>query len=68
MTRNKLLVEILNHSELKEKYWKDEDLEKYNIKTIQGSSNKYIKALFYLIPEQPSTKFAKSNILKIFNL
>ena len=68
MTRNKLLIEILNHPELKEKYWKDEDVKKYNMKTIQRSSNKYIKALFYIIPEQNSTTHSKKNILQIFNL
>jgi len=68
MTRNKLLKELLNHPGLKENFWKDEDVEKYNINTIQSSTNKYIKALAYLIPEQPSTKYAKSNIQKLFNL
>jgi len=68
MTRNKLLIEILNHPVLKENYWNDEDVDTYNIKTIQTASNKYIKALAFIIPEQPSTNYAKSNIQKIFNL
>ena len=55
--KNTILQEILKNKDLKEKYWPDEDIEKYNPENILMSDNKYIKSIYYVFSESNRSKF-----------
>jgi hypothetical protein len=57
MNKSNILQEILKNKDLKEKYWPDEDIEKYNPENILMSGNKYIKSIYYVFSESNRSKF-----------
>lgn len=57
--KNTILQEILKNKDLKEKYWPDEDIEKYNPENILRSENKYIKSIYYVFDESNRSKFTR---------
>ena len=57
LNKNNILKEILKNKNLKEKYWPDEDIEKYNPENILMSDNKYIKSIYYVFSESNRSKF-----------
>ena len=59
MNKSNILQEILKNKDLKEKYWPDEDIEKYNPENILRSENKYIKSIYYVFDESNRSKFTR---------
>ena len=57
MKKDKILQEILKNRDLKEKYWPNEDIEKYNSENILMSKNKFIRSIYYVFSETNRTKF-----------
>lgn len=70
MNKEKILQEILNNPELKEKYWPNISTERFNVNTLLKENNKYLTALYYLFEECNQIKFTGmiSNIKKTFEL
>lgn len=70
MNKEKILIEILNNQELREKYWPKVDIDKININTLFRENNKFLSALWYLFEESNQAKFTGmiSNIKKTFEL
>ena len=67
MSNDKILKEILNDKSLKEKYWKDVNVDIENIRTASTHKNKNIKVLATLL--NGDTKPMKiKNLINIYNL
>ena len=70
MNKEKILQEILNNPDLRERYWSNISIEKINVNTLLKENNKYLTALYYLFEECNQVKYAGmiSNIKKAFEL
>ena len=70
MNKEKILIEILNNLELREKYWPKVDIDKINVNTLFRENNKFLNTLWYLFEESNQIKFTGmiSNIKKTFEL
>ena len=70
MNKEKILIEILNNLELREKYWPKVDIDKINVNTLFRENNKFLNSLWYLFEESNQVKFTGmiSNIKKTFEL
>lgn len=70
MNKEKILIEILNNLELREKYWPKVDIDKINVNTLFRENNKFLNTLWYLFEESNQVKFTGmiSNIKKTFEL
>lgn len=70
MNKDKILKEILNNKDLREKYWSSIDVNKLNINTLLRENNKYLSALYFLFEEKNRSKFTYmiTNIKKTFEL
>jgi len=67
MTNDRILKEILKEESLKEKYWKDVNVDIENIRTASTHKNKNIKVLATLL--NGDTKPMKiKNLINIYNL
>jgi hypothetical protein len=62
MSNNKILKEILKDEKLKEKYWKNVNIDNENINTASMHNNKNIKMLATLLSDD--TKPMKIRIIK----
>lgn len=70
MNREHLLNKILKCKEL-EDYWPDVDLESINYNNLINSdqTNKYLRAIYYLMSDDGGSKKAKLNsVLNIFKI
>ena len=67
MSNEKILKEILREESLKEKYWKDVNVENENISTASRHKNQNIKVLAILLNDDSKPQKMK-NIKNIFNL
>ena len=68
MNREKLLNLILSNENLKNKYWPEEDITKWNSNNLVQANNKYIKALDLVINEQQSKNYMKNSLSTIFSI
>jgi len=69
MNKHNLLKQILNSKELLS-YWPDVDLESINYNNLirPDQTNKYLKAIYYLMSEEGSKKSKLSSILTTFKI
>jgi hypothetical protein len=67
MSIDKILKEILKDKNLKEKYWKNVNIENENLRTASIHKNKNVKLLAILLNDDTRTMKIK-NIKNIYNL
>ena len=67
MSNDRILKEILNDEYLKEKYWKDVNVNNENIRTASIHKNKNVKLLATLLGDDSKSNKIK-NIKNIYNL
>ena len=68
MNREKLLNLILSNENLKNKYWPEEDITKWNSNNLVQANNKYIKALDLVINEKQYKNYMKNSLSTIFSI
>lgn len=59
MNRDIILKEILENKELKEKYWPNEDTNKWNCQNLLKSDNKFLRSLYFIFDEENKTRFTR---------
>lgn len=59
MNKDRILKEILENKELKEKYWPNEDANKWNCRNLLKSDNKFLRSLYFIFDEENKTRFTR---------